>query len=91
MKRILITLIRGYQLFISPLLGSNCRFYPTCSHYAKEALEKHGAAKGGWLALKRIGRCHPWHEGGVDLVPEPSGKTCQCHKHTDAKSPTAQK
>ena len=97
MKRILITLIRGYQLFISPLLGSNCRFYPTCSHYAKEALEKHGAAKGGWLALKRIGRCHPWHEGGVDLVPEPMTNTCQCqnhqhhHAHADTKSPPAHK
>ena len=97
MKRILITLIRGYQLFISPLLGSNCRFYPTCSHYAKEALEKHGAAKGGWLALKRIGRCHPWHEGGVDLVPEPTANTCHCqnhqhpHSHADTKSPPAHK
>ena len=88
MKRILIMLIRGYQLFISPLLGSNCRFYPTCSHYAKEALEKHGAAKGGWLALKRIGRCHPWHEGGVDLVPEPCNKTCQCQTHKDGVPPT---
>lgn len=74
MKRILKGLVRGYQLFISPVLPSNCRFYPTCSHYSMEALEKHGAIKGLWLSLRRIGRCNPWHEGGVDLVPEPKQK-----------------
>ena len=79
MKRVLIAIIRGYQLVLSPLLGSNCRFYPTCSHYTKEAIEKHGALKGSWLGLKRIGRCHPWSEGGVDLVPEP--KQCCNHSH----------
>lgn len=62
-------LIRGYQLFISPLLGPRCRFYPSCSHYAQEALQVHGLRRGGWLALRRIGRCHPWHPGGVDPVP----------------------
>jgi putative membrane protein insertion efficiency factor len=61
--------IRGYQLFISPLLGQRCRFYPSCSNYALEAIEVHGALKGAWLALKRIARCHPWHPGGVDPVP----------------------
>lgn len=71
MKQLLKWLVRGYQLFISPVFPSNCRFYPTCSHYMAEALDKHGAAKGMWLGLRRIGRCHPWHEGGVDLVPEP--------------------
>jgi hypothetical protein len=71
MKRILIGVIRGYQLFLSPMLGSNCRYYPSCSHYTQEALEKHGALRGSWLGIKRICRCHPWHEGGVDLVPEP--------------------
>ncbi|CAA6806660.1 MAG: Protein YidD [uncultured Thiotrichaceae bacterium] len=71
MKYILRWIVRGYQLFISPVFPSNCRFYPTCSHYAMEALEKHGAIKGTWLALRRIGRCHPWNDGGVDLVPEP--------------------
>lgn len=71
MKQLLKWLVRGYQLFISPVFPSNCRFYPTCSHYMAEAVEKHGAAKGMWLGLRRIGRCHPWHEGGVDLVPEP--------------------
>lgn len=62
-------LIRSYQLFISPLLGPRCRFYPSCSHYAQEALQTHGLRHGGWLALRRIGRCHPWHPGGVDPVP----------------------
>lgn len=71
MKTVLLGLIRGYQLFLSPLLGSNCRFYPTCSHYAHEAILKHGALKGMWLAVRRIGRCNPWHEGGVDPVPDP--------------------
>jgi hypothetical protein len=78
MKYPLLLLIRFYQLFISPMLGSNCRFYPTCSHYAKEAIEKHGALKGSWLAIRRIGRCNPWHEGGVDLVPETGKPNCQC-------------
>lgn len=75
MKKVLVGVIRGYQLFLSPVLGSNCRYYPSCSHYAKEAIEKHGALKGSWLGLKRISRCHPWHEGGVDLVPEPTDST----------------
>ncbi|MDR1855363.1 MAG: membrane protein insertion efficiency factor YidD [Azoarcus sp.] len=73
MRRLARTLlrapIRGYQLFISPLLGQRCRFYPSCSNYALEAIEVHGALKGAWLALKRIARCHPWHPGGVDPVP----------------------
>ncbi|MFZ1342790.1 membrane protein insertion efficiency factor YidD [Thiothrix eikelboomii] len=71
MKRVLIGIIRGYQLFLSPLLGNNCRYYPTCSHYTREAIEKHGALQGTWLGVRRISRCHPWHEGGIDLVPEP--------------------
>jgi putative membrane protein insertion efficiency factor len=62
-------LIRLYQRFLSPLLGNNCRYHPTCSRYAYEALEVHGTLRGGWMALKRIGRCHPWHEGGFDPVP----------------------
>ncbi|MDR2926051.1 MAG: membrane protein insertion efficiency factor YidD [Azoarcus sp.] len=62
-------LIRAYQLGISPLLGPRCRFYPTCSDYALEALTVHGLAKGCWLSLTRILRCHPWHPGGIDPVP----------------------
>ena len=71
MKRFLILLIRGYSYLISPLLGNNCRYYPTCSAYTREAIEKHGALRGLWLGIKRISRCHPFHEGGVDPVPEP--------------------
>ena len=70
-RKLLILPIRVYQLVISPLLPPRCRFYPTCSQYAIEALQKHGAIRGGWLALKRILKCHPLHPGGVDPVPEP--------------------
>jgi uncharacterized protein len=64
-----IVLIRGYQLLISPLLPPACRFYPSCSSYALGAIAGHGILRGGWLALARIARCHPWHPGGVDPVP----------------------
>jgi len=73
-RAVLIALIRGYQWFISPLLGNHCRFYPSCSEYAREAIERHGAVRGVWLAIRRVARCHPWHPGGVDPVPEPSPK-----------------
>ena len=69
MKRILLALIAGYRFFLSPFLGASCRFYPTCSAYAAEAIETHGALRGTWLAVKRISKCHPWHSGGVDPVP----------------------
>jgi hypothetical protein len=74
MQIILIFLIRLYQIVLSPFLGNHCRFYPSCSSYAIEALEKHGFFRGLWLSLRRISHCHPWHEGGVDPVPEPSNK-----------------
>jgi hypothetical protein len=64
-------LLRGYQLAISPFLGQRCRFYPSCSEYAMEAVEKHGVVKGLWLGVKRVSRCHPLHPGGFDPVPEP--------------------
>ena len=64
----MISLIRFYQLCISPLLGNNCRYYPTCSQYAIEAIEKKGIIRGSWMAVKRICRCHPWHTGGYDPV-----------------------
>jgi uncharacterized protein len=67
--RLLLLLVRGYQLFISPLLGPRCRFYPSCSAYAVTALQTHGALRGSWLAVRRLGRCHPWNPGGVDHVP----------------------
>jgi len=66
---LLVGLLRGYQYLISPLLGPRCRFWPSCSNYAIEALRLHGPARGGWLALKRIVKCHPWHAGGIDPVP----------------------
>ena len=69
MKRLLLLLVRGYQLFVSPLLGPRCRFYPSCSAYAVTALQTHGAFRGSWLAARRLGRCHPWNPGGVDHVP----------------------
>lgn len=83
MRWLLIRLIRGYQLLISPFMAPSCRFEPTCSHYALEALRVHGAGRGGWLALKRLGRCQPFSQGGYDPVPEAA---CSCHK-TSAESP----
>ncbi len=72
MKRPLLLIIRAYQLALSPFLGRRCRFYPSCSAYAMQAIERHGVLKGSWLAVRRIGRCHPWHEGGDDPVPPAS-------------------
>lgn len=69
MKTGLLLLLRAYRLLVSPLLGASCRFYPSCSQYASEAIERHGALHGSWLAVKRVGRCHPWHPGGFDPVP----------------------
>ena len=73
MKKLLLSLIRFYRRSISPLFPPSCRFVPTCSQYALEAIEKYGAARGGWLALKRFLRCHPFHKGGwYDPVPSKS-------------------
>ena len=69
MKKVLMALVRFYRRYISPMRQPCCRFVPTCSQYALEALEKYGALKGGWLALKRILRCHPFCKGGYDPVP----------------------
>lgn len=70
MRHVLKILIRAYQLVLSPLLGPRCRFYPSCSHYAIEAIESHGAIRGSWLSAKRICRCHPFNPGGFDPVPQ---------------------
>ncbi len=69
LKISLLSLIRGYQAFVSPLLPASCRYIPTCSHYATEAIEKHGLKKGTWLAMKRVLRCNPFSRGGYDPVP----------------------
>lgn len=82
MKRFGILLIRCYRYIASPWVGNQCRFYPTCSHYAEEAIELHGFVKGCLLAAKRLLKCHPWHPGGVDLVPE---KLTEEKKHKDAQ------
>ena len=79
MKFILIQLLKGYKYFISPLLGTRCRFYPSCSEYMMTAIERFGVIKGMGMGIKRLGRCHPGCEGGIDHVPE---KESQCdHKH----------
>lgn len=76
--QIMILLIRAYQLVVSPMLGPHCRFAPTCSSYAIEAIQLHGVIKGFWLALRRVTRCHPWHPGGYDPVP-PQKSCCEDH------------
>ena len=69
MRKVLIVLIRAYQYAVSPLFVPSCRFHPSCSAYALEAVERHGPLRGAWLAVKRLLRCHPWHSGGCDPVP----------------------
>jgi len=86
MKPLLLLLLRAYKLGLSPFLGQNCRFYPSCSDYAAEAIRAHGAARGGWLAARRLCKCHPWHPGGPDPVPhktaeKPASADCR-HRST---------
>jgi putative membrane protein insertion efficiency factor len=69
MARLLLALIRAYRFMLAPWWGTQCRFTPTCSHYAMDAIASHGAMHGSWLALRRLARCHPWHRGGFDPVP----------------------
>jgi len=77
--RALIALLHLYQRFISPLLGPRCRFVPSCSAYAVTAIARYGALRGGWMAARRVGRCHPFHPGGFDPVPDPAAPpACRC-------------
>lgn len=69
MNAVVLAVIKFYQRFISPLVGSSCRYYPSCSNYMYEAVARYGVAKGGWMGVRRIARCHPWHPGGYDPVP----------------------
>jgi len=69
MKTVLLALIRAYRLVLSPWIGRQCRYTPTCSEYASEAIERHGSLRGTRMGMRRIARCHPWHEGGFDPVP----------------------
>ena len=82
MKALLLALVRGYQVLLSPMLGQRCRFYPSCSHYALEAIRTHGAARGSFLTVRRLCKCHPFNEGGVDLVPPAQNSSiaaCGCN------------
>ena len=81
-QRLLIGAVRGYRLLLSPWLGSACRFEPTCSRYALDAIDAHGAAAGAYLALRRLGRCHPWCAGGFDPIPAaPPRPFARLHHH----------
>lgn len=81
MKTLLLALLRAYRFLLSPWLGNSCRFWPTCSMYAMEAIETHGAARGSWMMLTRLARCHPYSRGGVDPVPAQFRWRCWCPEH----------
>ena len=83
MRSLFIGIIKLYQILISPLLGPNCRFHPTCSHYAIEAIARHGVLKGGYLSVRRLIKCQPLHEGGLDPVPETNEKQCNIDENIE--------
>lgn len=85
MSRILLWCLRAYQFALSPWLGNQCRFAPTCSQYALEAVQRHGALRGTWLAAARLARCHPWHAGGIDPVPHRFHWVCACSSRHGAR------
>lgn len=86
MRKLVHAILRGYQLFVSPILGNNCRFYPSCSQYAIEAIDSHGVLRGSGLAVSRLLRCHPWHPGGFDPVPPAAPHHCVPTRPTDVDS-----
>ena len=81
-KSFVLLLLRGYKRLLSPLLGTHCRFHPTCSMYAQQAVERFGVLRGGWLATRRIARCHPLHPGGEDPVPQRTHHDTSASEHT---------
>lgn len=83
MRWLLIKLVRLYQITLSPIIGNQCRFAPTCSNYSIEALEKHGAIRGSWLTIKRVCRCHPGCDGGYDPVPETKAEQLQSKNNSN--------
>lgn len=89
MKWLLLGLLRGYRFLLSPWLGNSCRFWPTCSMYAMEAIETHGATRGSWMMLTRLARCHPYSRGGVDPVPAQFRWRCWCPEHRPADGSAA--
>jgi uncharacterized protein len=91
MQKLLIGLVKGYRLFLSPWLGSACRFEPTCSLYAIDALKQHGAGVGSYLTLKRLGRCHPWCNGGHDPLPEKAPQWLSRLLHHPLTHPSSKK
>lgn len=78
-RSLIVLILKTYKYCISPFLGNHCRFYPSCSSYAMESVQRFGIFRGGALALKRLGRCHPWNPGGVDPVPESPEECCKHH------------
>lgn len=90
MQRLLMALVRGYRLLLSPWLGSACRFEPTCSAYSLQALEQHGAAVGSYLTVRRLARCHPWCDGGHDPVPQQKPRLFSFLEHSQDSSATTQ-
>jgi putative membrane protein insertion efficiency factor len=81
-RRVLCGLIHLYQWVISPFFAGSCRYIPSCSHYALEAVERHGAARGAWLSVRRLSRCHPWGRQGLDPVPDPPAMSGPKRHHT---------
>ncbi|MEO8185913.1 MAG: membrane protein insertion efficiency factor YidD [Burkholderiaceae bacterium] len=88
-KTILIAAIRGYRFLLSPWMGNACRYWPTCSEYSMQAIERHGVLRGSWMTLARLARCHPYGAGGLDPVPPQFSWRCWCHPNGDSNTRAA--